>query len=279
MNSCIYKIKIGHKRLMPIKNVFSYSIYMLYFDLDEIEEVSNNCLFFSYNKANLLSFFDADHFKFLNKISDTKDIIAKENINYDKNNYKDKNTKERIIRLAKDLGIKDEIEKVFILTNARNLGYIFNPVSFYYCYTKEGEFKILFSEVNNTFGDQKMYYTVIDNPEDGQFSSQQRKNYYISPFINYDNDLHWNFREPGEDIFMAIDSLKEGKPELKTVLNGRREEISKYKFLSIFLRYPMIPLVAIFLIHYQALKLWIKKVNFFRKEETDKNIAEAIKNK
>jgi hypothetical protein len=193
--------------------------------------------------------------------------------------YVNKNTKERIQILAHELGFDFEIEKVFILTNLRNFGYIFNPVSFYYCFDKNGAFRVMFSEVNNTFHDQKMYYTLITDDKKEMFSSRQRKNYYISPFISYENDLEWRFDIPRETFKMFINSLNGDKVDLKTMLTGRRMEISNASLLFVQLRYPLMTIRIIVLIHYQALKLFLKKIAFFKKAETDAKIAQIIKNK
>lgn len=279
MNSCIYNCKLFHDRLIPKRNTFNYSIYMLYIDLDELSILEKNNHIFSYNKKNILSFNDKDHFKFLNFSNSEKIQIAQENINIDFKNYEDKNTKERIITLSKELWFDFEIKKVNIMTNLRVLGYVFNPVSFYYCFDKNNKLKVLFSEVNNTFHDQKMYYTLIENENDKIFESLQRKNYYISPFTNCENDLKWKFNIPWDNFMMSINSIKEEGIELKTLTTGKRKEISNKNLIWLQIRYPLQTLRVIFLIHYQALKLFFKKVQYFKKEETDKYIANVINNK
>ncbi len=276
MNSCIYTLKLIHDRKEPRRNYFKYSIYMVYLDLDELEEMSKKLILFGYNKWNALSFFDKDHFKFVSQKSKSAEVIARETVSFKAEKYLNKNTKDRLKVLIDELQLNFELDKVYVLTNLRNFGYIFNPVSFYYCFDGAGKFRAMFSEVNNTFGDQKMYYCKIENPEAEIFSDVQKKNYYISPFINYDNNLHWQFTIPGNKIMMAIDSIKNDRVELQTILNGERKELNNLNLLWAILRYPMMTLMAITLIHYQALKLVIKKIKFYRKEETDKKIVEAI---
>ncbi len=278
MNSCIYISKLFHERLEPRKNSFTYSIYMMYLDLDELQELQDKNYIFSYNKKNILSFYDEDHFKFLQAASDEAKIISQENASFDAFTYTDKNTKERIRILAKERGFAFEIEKVFILTNLRHFGYIFNPVSLYYCYDKDGTFRVLFSEVNNTFHDQKMYYILIDDENEKIFTSRQRKNYYISPFIDYKNDLEWHFDMPGKSFMMAIDSLEGVHVTLKTLLTGQRTEITNGRLFWMQIRYPLMTMRIIFLIHYQALKLFVKKIPYFKKAETDTKIAHVINN-
>jgi uncharacterized protein len=276
MNSAIYTLKLSHERLEPRKNSFRYSIYLMYLDFDELDSLAEKFPLFSYNKWNVFSFFDEDHFKFVNPKNETAEKIAQENVKVKAEKYSGKNTKERVRTMIRDLNLDFELGKVFILTNLRNFGYIFNPVSFYYCFDKDGVFRVLFSEVNNTFHDQKMFFEVIGNPNEKVFSSLQKKNYYISPFISFDNSLKWQFDLPGEKMFMSINSLKAEKVELRTLLVGQRRELSNSNLLFLLLRYPLITVMIIFLIHYQALKLWLKKIKYYRKEETDEKIVSNI---
>ncbi len=276
MNSCIYKIKIDHVRVKPQKNSFSYGGYFVYLDLDELAEINKKYFLFGLNKGNLFSFYDQDHFQFIQNKNKTSDIILKEKVKYDAHKYVEKNTKERIKIMIDDLGLGFELGSVFILTNLRNFGHIFNPVSFYYCFDTEGKFRTLFSEVNNTFHDQKMYYVKIDNPNGLFFESKQKKNYYISPFTGTENTLHWKFQLPTESLFMSINSLKDNGVELTTVLRGKRKEISNFAFVYLLFRYPAYTVMIVFRIHYQALKLWLKKVPFSEKAETDEKIVNNI---
>ena len=272
MNSCIYTCKLWHSRLKPKKNVFSFSMFMWYIDLDEIDKLSELKLF-SYNKRNIYGLYDKDHFKFINQ---KNQIISKEKVKYDASKYSGKNLKERVKVMVEELKLGFEPEKVFLLTNLRQFGYVFNPVSFYYCFDKDGKLRAMFSEVNNTFHDQKMYFVKIKNPNSEIFEDIQQKNYYISPFIDYDSDLHWKFNIPRKDLLVKIDSIK-GETILKTALTGKRKELSNTILFSLIFRYPLLTFMIIFLIHYQALKLWIKKVQFHRKELTDRKIEKAIK--
>ncbi len=279
MNSVIYIGKIYHTRIDPKKNDFTYPIYMMYLDLDELEEMEKNLKFFSLNRFNIFGFFDKDHFTFLDQVKKDKQLIAQENVKYKVNDYKNKNTKARIIQLIKDAGMDFEPGKIFALTNLRIFGYVFNPVTFYYCFDKDGIFKVLVSEVNNTFGDQKMYYVKIDNSDEKFFTSLQRKNFYISPYTKHDNDLAWKFSLPDEKVFIVIDSLKKGCVEVKATFTAKRHELTDKCLLFLTLRYPLYTLMVIFRIYYQALKLYFKKVRFNKIEDADKEIAQKLTQK
>lgn len=273
MNSCAYVCRLEHDR--PDKNRFSYNIYMYYLDLDELDMLAWRFTLFSRNRWNLLSFYDKDHFIFVRQTG-KPDRIARATFDYTLEKYAGKNTKERVREALRELGFAFEPGKVMLLTQLRNLGYLFNPVSFYYCYDVEGRLRVLLSEVNNTHRDQKLFYTAVD-PDDKRHHDRQKKNFYVSPFIDMDTDLTWSFEEPKETLFMEVDSVKDGKAILSTSLTGERKQLSATTLLLLFLRYPMVPLFTILFIHWQALKLWLKKVRFRDKSTSDDEIIRGLK--
>lgn len=276
MNSCIYKLKIGHSRIFPKKNNFRHDMYMFYFDLDELSECDKKFKLFSYNKWNIHSFYDKDHFTFINPKSESEKIISQEKIKFQPEKYQNKNTKERIKIILKEINQDFELGKVFLLTSLRNYGYLFNPVSFYYCFDKQGNFRVLFSEVSNTWRQQKMYYYVAKDFNAKIYKTSQVKNFYISPFIKNDIDLNWHFEIPGKKILMLIKSSKQGKLELSASLVGKRAEITNFNLVYILFRYPLVTIMVIFKIHWQALKLWLKGVKYINKNEADKNTVNRI---
>ncbi len=277
MNSVIYTGKISHVRKKPRNNTFVYSVYMAYIDLDELPALNKKLKFFSHNQFNILSFYDEDHFKFIQQKDDGKQLISKENVNYHPDKYLNLDTRARIGVLLKEAGFDFELGKVFALTNLRVFGYVFNPVTFYYCFDKEGSFRVLASEVNNTYGDQKMYFVPIKDPKAKIFTSLQRKNYYISPYTSFDNDLAWRFGLPNEKILMIIESLEGGGTEINATFVGEKREMTDWRILFLNLRYPLFTLMVIFRIYYQAFKLYLKKIQFRDKKETDKEIIQTIK--
>jgi uncharacterized protein len=256
MNSCAYPAVLEHDR--PGKNRFRYSIYLMYIDLDELNGLEDKLWLFSYNRWNLLSFYDDDHFLFVRQ-KGKADRIARETFDYTREKYIGKDTKGRVAEALNELGLSFELGRVCILTNLRNLGYIFNPVSFYYCYDKEGKLRALLSEVNNTFREQKLYHAKLDGKREHR--DRQKKNFYISPFIDTDSEITWRFREPGESLFMQVNSVKGKKPILKAIISGKRRELGNWRLMALFLRYPMMPLMAI---------------TFRNKDKSDDEIIRAI---
>lgn len=272
MNSCAYVCRLEHDR--PDKNKFSYPIYMYYLDLDELDTLAERFTLFGKNHWNLFSFYDEDHFIFVRQTG-KPDRIARATFDYSREKYVGKDTKERVREALGELGFAFEPGKVFLLTQLRNLGYIFNPVSFYYCYDTQGNLRVLLSEVNNTYRDQKLFYTEVD-PGQKRHRDRQKKGFYVSPFIDMDTEITWSFEEPAEKLYMEVESVKDGKAILSTSLTGERKPISATTLLLLFLRYPMMPLVTMVLIHLQALKLWLKKVRFRDKIPSDDEIIRGL---
>jgi uncharacterized protein len=272
MNSCAYTCTLRHDR--PNKNRFKYKIYMYYLDLDELNDLSKNLFFFSYNKWNLFSFLDKDHFIFVRQ-KGKPDKIARETFNYTNKYYVGKNTKQKVEQAIKELNLGFQLGKVYLLTNLRNLGYIFNPVSFYYCYDQKGKLRALLSEVNNTFRDQKLFHAKIKYNSKKHYD-KQKKNFYVSPFIDTDNEFIWDFNDPGDQLIMKINSVKKNTLVLKTNLTGNKKKLSNISILMLFFRYPMMPLMAMGLIHWQALKLWFKRVNYRHKDKSDDEIIKRL---
>jgi DUF1365 family protein len=277
MNSCSYAGRMTHVRVKPRKNVFKYGIFMLYLDLDELQELDRTRRLFSLNHFGVYSFYDSDHFKFIHETDPDRQLISQENVKYDANRYLKRTTKERVGLLLHDAGLDFSLGRVMVLTNPRIFGYVFNPVSFYFCFDDQGDFRALLSEVNNTFGDQKMYVFPIDDPHDEMFSTSQRKNFYISPYTDPDNVLSWRFRLPGERVMMLIDSIKGDEDELKASFVAERRPLTDRQILFLNFRYPLMTLMVIFRIHLQALVLYLKRIRFNDKKIIDQQYAGRIR--
>ncbi|PLX27690.1 hypothetical protein C0583_00420 [Candidatus Parcubacteria bacterium] len=279
MNSKIYTAKLKHKRIKPKENSFEYNAYMFYLDLDDLDDLDKELKFFSKNKFNLFSFYDKDHFRFIEMEKSQRDVIMQEKIILNRESYRDLNTRERIRKMIRSLNLGFEPDKIFLLTSLRILGYVFNPVSFYYVFDSSKKLRVLVSEVHNTFYDQKMFYSEIQDKGQKIFEAKQDKNFYISPFTSLDNKLHWRFNNPGKEMIMMIDSMKNGELELATSLVGEEKNLNNKNLFILFLRYPLYTLMVMIRIHLQALKLWLKKTPFNSKVESDKYLIDKIKNK
>ena len=250
INSCLYKARVMHHRLEPKQHNFHYDIFMFYLDLDEIDGLHKSLRWLSRNQFNLFNFRDKDH---LQLPKDNPDAT--------------KNTRQHITQYLKENGVNIGNGRIMLLTNLCTLGYQFNPVSFYYCYNEQGEVVCSIVEVCNTFMEMKPYFLGADTRAGDKFHLNTTKYFYVSPFIDMDTNFDFNLEIPGEKLHVRIDDFKkDGSRFFISTLSGKRVPLTDGKLLQYFFSFPLITLKVIGLIHWQALKLWLKKIPFHKKE-------------
>ena len=170
MNSCLYECSVMHHRLAPKVHHFRHDIFMFYLNLDELDVVAKKIPFFGHNRRNLYSFHDADH-----------EPSGKNPL------------KERIVDYLRQNGIEPGSSgRVMLLTLPRVFGYIFNPVSIYYCFDEAGAPLATVAEVGNTFREMKLYLIRHDEMDaQAVFQKLAPKHFYVSPFSSL--DFHFDF--------------------------------------------------------------------------------------
>ena len=232
MRSALYLGTLMHVRRAPARHVFRYPVSYWLFDLDELPGLERSIRLFSVNRRNVVSLRDGDHF-------DGAPL------------------KEAVVDLAGD----STIERVLMLTQPRVLGYVFNPVSFYWCYRGDGSLSCMVAELNNTFGERLP--EVLRGPE---LRYEHRKRLHVSPFFGLDQSYEYAFSEPGDEVLARIHVREvDGCRPLTAVLHGRRRQLTDRSVAALLLRYPLQPLQVTALIHFEALRLWRKRVPFHHK--------------
>ena len=241
MNSCLYECAVMHHRLAPKEHHFRYRIFMFHLDLDEIGEIATRVPLFSRNRFNLYTFRDDDHLRF-----SSRDV------------------KKNIVEYLAQNGITfPENGRITLLTLPRVLGYIFNPVSFYFCRGHDGAPLCAIAEVGITFREMKPF--LLREPTGDCFRLVAPKHFYVSPFSNLDLQFDFKLRVPGESLEIHIDDREGGAKTLLSALTGRRAPLTTARLAWFTFKYPLLTLRVIFLIHFHALLLWLKRVPFHRK--------------
>ena len=246
-NSFIYTGNVVHKRFKPKIHFFKYKVFSLLIDLSEIHLIDKKLKIFSYNKFNIISFYDKDH--------GARDGSSVEN--WVKENLKKNNIN------TSDIQIK-------LLCYPRILGYVFNPLSVFYIYDKNSNLISILYEVKNTFGEQHTYIfkTDINN---NLVQHMCKKKFHVSPFIEMDCVYFFRLLKPGNKISVIIDQNdKEGKI-LYASQDGVKSEITNSNITKSYLKHPLMTFKIILAIHFEAFKLWSKGIKFIKKKLKIKN--------
>lgn len=238
----LYTGWIAHERSRPARNAFRYPIYYLALDLDEIDEVDAHLGRFSHNRPNLVSFWDADH--------GPRDGSP---------------LRPWIDALVARADIDLTGGRVMLLTFPRVLGARFYPVSFWYCFGADGTPLAVLAEVHNTFKDRHNY--LLHNygaPFNWNSRPKAMKAFYVSPFIQRENvEYEFAISEPGETLKARVVDIVEGAPTLTSSIDLTARELTDRTLVGTVLRHGPISVMALIRIHWQALRLWLKRVPFY----------------
>ena len=232
-----------HNRLEPKPNRFVYDVFMFYLNLDEIDGLVKRMWLLSRNRCNLFTFRDRDHL-----------LKYKTDI------------KTNLLEYLRIQGIQINNPRIMLLTNLRMFGYNFNPVSFYYCFENNRPLCCV-AEVGNTFGEQKFYLLPASSLENDRFKLRTQKYFYVSPFTDMDAEFDFNLGIPQEKLNIQINDYKNGKKFFLSSLSGIRKELTTGRLLWFTIRFPFLTLKIIALIHWQALKLYLKKIPYYKKSD------------
>ncbi|WP_423679045.1 DUF1365 domain-containing protein [Undibacterium sp. WLHG33] len=242
--------EVLHKRLRPAKNAFRYGVFFIRVPVRALtaQAVSLPYRFFSHNRFNLLSFFDKDH-------GDGRQSLSK-----------------WIDDLLHAEGIHDADGEIWLQCFPRVLGYVFNPVSFWFCHRRDGTLRAIVCEVSNTFGEKHLYLLEHGDALRNGEEMQAQKIFHVSPFCEVKGKYRFRFlqtqpRNAEHSIrhVARIDYDDQQGPVLLTSISGEEQTMTDQQILKVMLRYPLMTAGVVVRIHLQALRLWLKRVPFFSK--------------
>ena len=237
LQSALFSGLVTHARVRPKQHKLSYRIYSLLLDLDELDQIDRRFRLLSIDRFNLFSFYRKD-----------------------RGDRSGSDLRKQVERNMRSAGIEPDGGPVRLLTMPRLFGWAFNPLSVFFCYSKDGSLKAILWEVDNTFGERHGYMIPVEASDAPEIIQQCNKAFYVSPFM--DMDLRYQFRvsPPTDVLSIRIETFDRDGPVLTARHLARRSELTDRALLKAFFAIPFLTLRVVGGIHWEAMKIWLKGI-------------------
>ncbi|MEP6357173.1 MAG: DUF1365 domain-containing protein [Hyphomicrobiales bacterium] len=238
----LYVGSVMHARLKPFVHRFTYSVFNILIDIDQLAQASQKSRLFAVNKFAPVSFYEKDH----------GDEHATGLSNY-------------IRHCLSNAGLEQTPDRIQLLCYPRIFGYVFNPISIYFC-SKNGKLIAMIYEVRNTFRGKHIYVEPVQN---GQLSSAGLKQecdklLHVSPFIEMKMRYFFRTQMPEEQISFRILENDQQGPLLSAALKAKRHNFTSTSLSIQLIKKPFLTFKVVFAIHFEAMKLWFKGAKFYQ---------------
>lgn len=235
--NALYRGSVMHRRVRPAAHFLRYRVFSLLLDIDRLAETTRGLGLLSYNRFNLFSFCDRDH--------GPRDGSP---------------LRPWVERHLAEAGLSHARHQILLLSFPRILGYVFNPLSVYFCYGADGTLGAVLYEVKNTFGEQHTYAL----PAFGAATTHAcAKAFHVSPFLDLNEAYRFRVRAPERALALTIQVSDEDGVMLTAAMSGRREALTDRSLLACFFAYPLMTLKVIAAIHVEAARLWLKGLKVY----------------
>ena len=253
LRSGIYEGHVVHQRCQPKAHRLNYRVFSLLLDLDEVEQLSGSLRLFGFDRSALFSVQSKDHGALNGRQS----------------------LKEWALTHLRDAGFSTEGMRVTMLCYPRIFGYVFNPLTVYYCYRPSGDLAAVLYEVCNTFNERHTYI-IPANLDQGRVRHSCAKVFYVSPFMPMDCDYHFDLIEPAENVAVRITETGCDGKMLYASFSGKYQPLTDRNLLGAFLKYPLMTVKVTAAIHFEAVRLWIKGLKIYRHKPADEVVAHTL---
>jgi cyclopropane-fatty-acyl-phospholipid synthase len=257
MNSKLFIGHVSHNRYEPTPHSFEYPLYVYGLDLDELHDIDRKNPLFGYNRKRLTTISDRDYL-----------------------DHSGKSIKDKLFKQLELNQIKTPVSKVMLITSARYLNYVFNPVSFYYCFSKSGEIVCLVAEINNTYGEKHLY--VLQKPgsslENGFLRYSAAKAFHVSPFNRIEGTYQFYFSDLNDSLTIRIELMIDQRKVFDAELRGEAVPFNFFNQVKLILKHPVVPHLSIPRIYWEAAKLYFRKKLVFNEKPVPFSPATIRKN-
>jgi uncharacterized protein len=234
--SGLYPGTVMHQRFLPVRHRLRTRIFSLLLDLEELPNLARKLRLFSTDRFNLVSFYERDH-----GAGEISGLLA------------------WVRGQCETAGIP-AAGPVRLLCMPRVLGHAFNPLSVFFCHDAAGALSAILYQVNNTFGQRHCYLIAVASGASGTIHQRVEKRFYVSPFMPMEMDYRFHVLPPGARVSVVIEGSGATGKLITASLSGRRRALSDGALLRAVLGAPAQGLKVVAGIHWEALKLWRKKL-------------------
>lgn len=243
----LYDCSVTHRRNRPVGYFFKYRIFSVLIDIDRLNEANQVSRLFSVGRFNLFSFKPSDH------LPDSHD-----------------NLRQWIDQVLQENGIQDKAHKVRILCMPGVFGWVFNPLSVWYCSQRNGKPLAVLCEVHNTFGERHCYLLKANPLDEWPLQNNAEKIFHVSPFLQVAGEYRFHLKQPAERVSIAIDYLDAEGRVLTATQTGKQQVFNSANLLKFLFTIPLQTFKVLAAIHWHAARLWLQRVPFIPKPQPPK---------